>query len=175
MTARLDGQPRSDLGTTRKYASVEERDAVRKIQRREANRRWREKNKEHLRQRSVAYRKNNREDCIERTRKWQRENPDRFKDTAMRRKYGIGLLEFKQLLDYQGGCCAVCGSTKKLVIDHCHGTGVIRGILCDRCNVGIGCLNDDAHRLTAAADYLNEGGHTGYVQLIRQGLNSAKR
>lgn len=175
MSARLDGQPRSDLGTTRKYASVEERDAIRRIQRREANRRWREKNKEQLRQRSAIYRQDNREICIERSKKWQRENSERVRDKVMQRKYGIGLPEFEQLLDYQGGCCAVCGSTEKLVVDHCHGTGAIRGILCDRCNVGIGCLNDDAHRLIAAANYLSEGGHAGYAQLVADRLNGVER
>jgi hypothetical protein len=173
MSTRLDGRPRCDLGTTRKYASVEERDAIRRAQRRAANRRWRERNKEQVRQRSATYRQENREICIERTKKWQRENPERVKETMMQRKYGIGLSQFNQLLDYQGGSCAVCGSIERLVVDHCHATEAIRGILCDRCNVGIGCLSDDAHRLIAAADYLSEGGHTCYAQLVVNRLSGS--
>ena len=175
MSARKDGKPRSDAGSTRKYASVEERDAARKIQRREANRRWRERNREAVRHRSLAYRTANRMECIERSKKWQRQNPDKVRERQMVRKYGITLHHYHQLLEHQDNACAICGSGEKLVVDHCHATGAVRGILCDRCNVGIGCLNDDHHRLIAGADYLREGGHTGYAQLVADRLNGTER
>lgn len=50
--------------------------------------------------------------------------------------------------------CEVCGSTKKLCIDHDHATGKVRGTLCDACNKVLGLMNDDPARLRAAATYL---------------------
>jgi hypothetical protein len=42
-------------------------------------------------------------------------------------------------------------------VDHCHNTGVFRGILCNKCNRGIGLLEDDPARCRAAASYLLQG------------------
>lgn len=50
--------------------------------------------------------------------------------------------------------CKVCGSTRRLCIDHGHNTGKIRGILCSKCNIGLGMFDDSAARLQAAIDYL---------------------
>lgn len=52
--------------------------------------------------------------------------------------------------------CQVCGSTKKICVDHCHETGRLRGFLCDACNKSAGLLQDDANRLRALADYLEK-------------------
>lgn len=64
---------------------------------------------------------------------------------------------------WQGGRCAICGkpqskSTKKLAIDHCHRTGVVRGLLCTGCNTGIGMLGDDPSRIREAATYVERHG-----------------
>ncbi|WP_040769159.1 endonuclease VII domain-containing protein [Tsukamurella sp. 1534] len=47
--------------------------------------------------------------------------------------------EYDQILEYQGGCCAICGPrargiTRRLSVDHDHKTGAVRGLLCDQCN-----------------------------------------
>ncbi len=87
-----------------------------------------------------------------------------------RRKFGTSqkyYADYDALFKKQGGKCAICGEPetikdsrngkrKKLAIDHCHGTGKLRGLLCTRCNTGLGCFVDDPTRLAAAITYLSK-------------------
>ena len=50
--------------------------------------------------------------------------------------------------------CVICGSEEKLVVDHDHKTGNVRGMLCNRCNRGLGHFRDDPMLLEFAAQYL---------------------
>jgi len=50
--------------------------------------------------------------------------------------------------------CEICGKTDRLIVDHCHTTGVIRGVLCGQCNTAIGLLNDTFEGVKKAYDYL---------------------
>lgn len=52
--------------------------------------------------------------------------------------------------------CEVCSSTKHLAADHCHKTGIVRGTLCRRCNVGLGHLQDSVEVLGKMMEYLKE-------------------
>lgn len=75
------------------------------------------------------------------------------------RSYGIDRATYETLLESQGGVCAICGNPERgkknhLSIDHCHDTGKVRGLLCGRCNSGIGLLNDDPELLRSALSYL---------------------
>jgi hypothetical protein len=102
----------------------------------------------------------------ENVRQWRLKNPERVKQnreryklTAINRKrsqdYGISPEQYKQMLHNQNGMCAICGMTnEKLVIDHCHETGHVRGLLCHKCNSGIGMLGDDIEILKCAIWYL---------------------
>jgi hypothetical protein len=54
----------------------------------------------------------------------------------------------------EGNKCAICGSTDRLVIDHCHSTMKLRGILCSKCNQGLGLFTDSIEKLQGAIDYL---------------------
>ena len=75
------------------------------------------------------------------------------------RKYGIELSEYTNMVAQQNGCCAVCKQIEeRLCVDHCHNTGKVRGLLCRRCNAGIGMLKDDVAILIEAITYLRKYG-----------------
>ncbi len=51
--------------------------------------------------------------------------------------------------------CAMCGASEKLHVDHCHANGRVRGVLCRKCNIAIGLLNEDRERMARAIQYLD--------------------
>ena len=86
-------------------------------------------------------------------------------DARMRKAYGITLAEFDELLEMQGGCCAICGTddpgAKRFACDHNHETGEVRGILCNNCNRMLGHGKDSVSILAAGIKYLAERGSYG--------------
>lgn len=94
-------------------------------------------------------------------------DPEKFRNRQRLRKFGITPEQYGQMLAAQGGACAICGtddpgSGKSFAVDHdhecCPGRGscgkCIRGLLCQKCNRGLGLFNDDRDRLKAALRYL---------------------
>lgn len=87
-------------------------------------------------------------------------NPRKRRDEKLRAAFGIGVDEYDRILASQKGRCAICGAKyadrrrARLAVDHCHETGLIRGLLCSSCNQGIGQFKDDPKRLRNAAAYL---------------------
>jgi hypothetical protein len=71
-------------------------------------------------------------------------------------KYGISPGEYRKLLNVQGGACAICQRTdqKRLAVDHCHETGKIRALLCQRCNLVLGQVEDDPVLLEKMGQFL---------------------
>lgn len=89
------------------------------------------------------------------------------RDRELRKKYGIGLAEYYALVEIQGDACAICGTKEKgrargriryWSVDHDHGTGAIRALLCAKCNTLLGLAGDDPLVLQRAIDYLKEHG-----------------
>lgn len=112
------------------------------IKRKAIMKRYRQKHKEKLAIKSREYAKNNPEIY----RKSAREHYARNRDSIIARKYGLTLDEYHAL----GDSCAICGSTKRLCVDHDHNTGEVRGLLCNGCNVGLGGFNDNRESLLKA-------------------------
>lgn len=82
----------------------------------------------------------------------------------LKTKYGLTQDQFDQLLHSQMNRCKLCGTDKPgrwgtFYIDHDHKTNKVRGLLCYRCNLGIGQLCDDPVLLRRAADYVEKGGN----------------
>lgn len=87
-----------------------------------------------------------------------------YKDTHYNSKllktYGISLEDKNKMLENQDYSCKICGIeesslNKRMAVDHCHTTGKVRGLLCDRCNRGIGWFDDNPELLRKAAEYLD--------------------
>lgn len=104
--------------------------------------------------------------------KFQESNPGRNTNVLKKHYYvrrnNLKLCkeEYKKILDKQNGVCAICEKPeqiingrinkvpKRLAIDHCHKTGVIRGLLCHKCNVSIGSFDESIETLEKAIAYL---------------------
>lgn len=70
-------------------------------------------------------------------------------------KYGLTVAQYDAILVSQQGRCAACSAAvRHLQIDHCHETGVVRGLLCPGCNSALGHARDDVARLLGLIDYL---------------------
>lgn len=92
------------------------------------------------------------------------EHPEKFRNLHLRKKYaGLTLAGVSAMSDQQGHKCAICkeaegtvisGKSISLAVDHDHVTGAIRGLLCVKCNRGLGLFRDDPALLTAAIEYL---------------------
>lgn len=92
--------------------------------------------------------------CRLKCRTWERRR-------HLKTKFGMSEEAYDQLLESQGGVCAICRVAsqssrlhKRLAVDHDHKTGIVRGLLCARCNTAIGAFNDDVEFLKNAICYL---------------------
>lgn len=74
--------------------------------------------------------------------------------------YGISTVERQAMLEAQNMSCAICREeflcSKHTHVDHCHGTGTVRGMLCNKCNAAVGLLKDSPVNFSNAADYLKK-------------------
>ena len=112
----------------------------------------------------------------DRVRRWQHQNPERYRakqrsyaesgqkqiwdrKSYLRRTYGITIADYDRMFEEQNGVCAICGEARPeertLHIDHDHETGVIRGLLCFRCNNALGDFREEYELFQRAADYLD--------------------
>lgn len=123
-----------------------------------------------------AYYQRNREAVLSRNRKWRQdnlvqdknrkkayyqENREQILDKTLQKTYGITSSQFEEMNTAQNGLCAICGERQtkrpfKLCVDHCHGTGTIRGLLCSLCNRALGLMRDRPELLRKAAEYLEK-------------------
>ena len=80
--------------------------------------------------------------------------------------YGMTLLEYNKMLEEQNEVCAICkqpevaidcnGKIRILAVDHCHKTMKVRGLLCNKCNLALGHVEDDIEILRAMITYLEQ-------------------
>lgn len=82
--------------------------------------------------------------------------PECRRDHRKAREYGLTLEELRAIEERQGGGCAICAVVgARLYVDHCHATSAVRGLLCNRCNTGLGKFGEDADMLRRAIAYID--------------------
>lgn len=117
----------------------------------------------------------------ERSRAWNHANPEKRFDTHLRRTFGISRDDYMEMLLSQEGACAICrrpetvidkrtGRVRRLHVDHDHETGAVRSLLCTRCNMAVGYLEDDPERAEAVATYIrfHAPGGKGTADMVRR-------
>jgi len=108
------------------------------------------------------YRKNYAAKIKDKKKQYKQQNAEKIITANRFRIYGITQREFDNILSSQNGACKICKikltlsgtSVTRACIDHCHKTNIVRGILCQQCNKGIGHFNDNPELMKAGADYL---------------------
>lgn len=106
------------------------------------------------------YRQRHKEYLNNHKREWRKRNPDKVKGQKLKQIYGISLSEYKILLETHNNRCAICGclhgdwGRNSLVVDHCHATGKVRGLLCHPCNNMLGMARDNPDTMRKGAAYV---------------------
>jgi hypothetical protein len=115
------------------------------------------------------------ENAIENRKKataWNKQNPEKrrviMQKENYKRRYGLTIEQKQELIDKQNSKCAICKDdlkhTHNVCVDHNHETGSVRGILCRKCNLGIGHLQDSITVLKAAIKYLSHYENWGSIK-----------
>lgn len=103
-------------------------------------------------------------DVKKNAREWRAKNPDKCKNTDLKKHFGITLDRYNEMLENQDGKCSICGKKEvssrngkfySLAVDHNHKTGEIRKLLCSKCNKGLGCFDDSIEIMESAIRYLS--------------------
>lgn len=98
---------------------------------------------------------------------WQREYYKKHKRSELAllqqvlNRYGLKVGDYERLMELQKDCCALCREKPKkgrLYVDHDHKTHKVRGLLCPRCNMGLGAFKDHPELIQAALVYLRQSG-----------------
>jgi hypothetical protein len=94
-------------------------------------------------------------------RAWDEANKPARKQWKLLNRYGLSMQDFEAILADQNWACGICrrkfgDRSKKPCVDHCHKTRKVRGLLCIKCNMGLGYFDDDPTFARMAADYLEK-------------------
>jgi hypothetical protein len=138
------------------------KEKVRKIKER-----YRISHREKLRESGRIYARNRRfkdpEKCRKKRRIWRKNNPNKVKNEKLKQKFNLNLEDYNLIIKKQKNRCGICNQKFELndpnnlkypCVDHCHKSKKIRGILCRKCNTGIGGFNDNKHLLKRALNWL---------------------
>jgi len=88
--------------------------------------------------------------------------PEKRRLEAVKSRYGLSPEDYYQLKASANSTCQTCGELEgnskptKLVVDHCHETGIVRGMICDRCNRALGLVGDNIKTLSNLISYLSK-------------------
>lgn len=123
--------------------------------RKEYRRKYYLAHKERMRQQGRDWYRKNRASKLAVGKAWRERNPERGRSNQLKRLYGLSLEAFDAILTAQSGLCKLCScNLTKPVVEHDHKTKVVRGLVCQRCNIAIGHFENYSHMFRAIATYL---------------------
>jgi hypothetical protein len=132
--------------------------------RRASGKKWRDGNREHVRNLNNAHYSKHREERKAKQREYNRLFPEKAFAHKLRRDYNLSVEDFERMHADQDGKCAICknpeirmgsgGKVRRLNVDHNAVTGKVRQLLCCDCNTGIGLLRHSTDILNEAISYL---------------------
>lgn len=93
-----------------------------------------------------------------RQKNYREKNPDNYKSSKLKHKYGITLEDLNNMKEEQNHSCKICTKEGEMVVDHCHDSGEVRGLLCSGCNKALGFFVDSPINLHNAIIYLVQNG-----------------
>ena len=120
----------------------------------ESRKQYREKNPKKIKEIAKKYYLENSEEIRKNKKQYREKNLEIYKNARLKRKYGITLEQYNAMSQEQDNVCFICKQQKKLVVDHCHNTGAVRGLLCNECNTAIGFLKETPQYFINALEYL---------------------
>jgi hypothetical protein len=130
---------------------------------------YRNRNRDRIRAYFKNYKIVHRDRLREANKKYNETNPDSMRNTQLKRLYGITIEDYRRMFHSQNGQCLICKQRKKLVVDHCHRTKVVRGLLCVPCNQGIGHFFDRPELMRVAAEYVIRNSSQSHNQISEFG------
>ena len=123
---------------------------------------YRDEHREELRVKGVTYYAKHREYQAA----YRKQHRQRTREHDLKRNFGITLKQYEEMLSNQENMCAICRRPatqfrRGLHVNHDHTDGMVRGLLCTPCNIGLGGFRDNPDLLVAAIKYLSSrrGGH----------------
>lgn len=84
----------------------------------------------------------------------RRSSPTHAKAARLKYRYGLTVVQYLAQVEHQQGRCAICREAAPLEVDHDHGTGATRELLCRACNFGVGLLEANPSRIPGLLGYL---------------------
>jgi len=135
------------------------------------------------RERAIRWQRENRDRYRARLKRWREDDPAKKKridrESHLKRKYGITQADYDRMLEAQGFGCGICGDIrpggKTFHVDHDHATGAVRGLLCVKCNQGLGLLRENPALLAMAIEYLEAAGSPVLVERMEMTRHARDR
>ena len=129
----------------------------------EYQKQWEKDNPRNRTEWGKQYYKDNKEKINKRFNQWAKDNPEKHKngqrESKLKCKYGLSHEDWLAMWEGQDGKCKICEkpfiNLSKAFVDHDHKTGKIRGLLCSKCNGGIGFFDDNQKLIMRAINYLS--------------------
>lgn len=168
---------KTEISKKQKNWHLKNKDIIRKIQKR-----YRKKHRVEIKKYNKSYNLKNRKEKNQYRNEWRKNNPDKVKAEKLKVRFKITLKEYNDLIIKQKNKCGICGnvfnfekrnSMQYPCIDHSHKNNKIRGILCRKCNSGLGGFKDNIKIINQAIKWLK--GKIDFKNSKNSNINIHKR